>query len=423
MKRFALVSGTEPSFWGSCKIITPNLETAYNKLLGPGTKKFNYNRTLTPSQIFELAREIKKFDPSKLIFVDHLPHPYPLIEALRHLGGPLPELYFHLYGDFTLFIKDWLRTESLIKNQPVTWIVASQRQGQLVRTLTKSGSVQVCPFPVRESVFSYKNSIRSQFRKKMGLRSSDKVIIYTGRISLQKNVLSLIENVSEYIVKTKRTDIHLWIAGDFDNLGAPLFGIQSKDDVTVAEWERLMDRLPEVSRNRIRYLGVKKNEDLVQLYCAADLYLSLSTHHDEDYGMAPAEALMCGCPALLTGWGGYAGFSHPNACNLVDVRIGKTGLKISSNKIQSQLDSALNQIPDRESIAKYYRERFSVGGIEKTLKAIVGKSPDLFRGFSAVAEQWGRRIRLQNPFGKQFGPESLYFKIYKNYTEDYGKNI
>ena len=58
--------------------------------------------------------------PDRLIFLDHMPHPGALIKALEGLYGrkPLPPMYVHVYGDFTLYSRAWLEIQELLQARP-----------------------------------------------------------------------------------------------------------------------------------------------------------------------------------------------------------------------------------------------------------------------------------------------------------------
>ena len=45
-------------------------------------------------------------------------------------------------------------------------------------------------------------------------------------------------------------------------------------------------------------------EQLARLYTAADLLVTCTTHHDENFGYAQVEAMACGTPVVGSRWGG-----------------------------------------------------------------------------------------------------------------------
>lgn len=66
----------------------------------------------------------------------------------------------------------------------------------------------------------------------------------------------------------------------------------------------LFQELPTSIQKRIFFKGSVPHKDLNLFYNAADLFVSLSLHHDEDFGMSVAEAMATGLPCVLTDWGG-----------------------------------------------------------------------------------------------------------------------
>jgi glycosyltransferase involved in cell wall biosynthesis len=117
-------------------------------------------------------------------------------------------------------------------------------------------------------------------------------------------------------------------------------------------------------------MGSVPNADLLKVYQGADVFMNLSVHNDEDYGMSVAEAQFVGLPVGLTDWGGLASFHHPElpqATSFIPVKIGKTTKHISivavKKTLRTFLENPQNKI--RPEISQAARNRF---GLEKVTK-------------------------------------------------------
>ena len=67
-----------------------------------------------------------------------------------------------------------------------------------------AGAVQYCPFPVDRTIYHADQELRNHWRKDLGLADTDLVILYTGRLSLQKNSVRMLDEVVKF-AKTPRT--------------------------------------------------------------------------------------------------------------------------------------------------------------------------------------------------------------------------
>ncbi len=337
----AVIASASPSGWQSNRTIAPNLHEAYRRLWGDDYATCALPAVGGADEVRKLARAIASRPPDRLVFVDHLPHPAALLKELTAAlkGRPLPPLYFHLYGDFTFYLRAWLALGPLLMNNDVSWICASDRQAELVRRLLANApqSVSKCPFPVDPSGFTFDPALRDRARAELGFAPDDRVLIYAGRFSVQKNSLRLLREAARFI-RTAPYRAQLLLAGGFDDIGAPFFGVQHPQWNYFQRWNRLWKSLPEKIRGRMRQLGRVDSSKLRELYHASDCYFSLSLHHDEDFGMAPAEALSCGSSAVLTDWGGYASFPGASeCCRLIPVSLDHRGLNFSSDRVQRDL--------------------------------------------------------------------------------------
>lgn len=430
MERIALIMGRAQSDWVSCQSISKNLLAAYQMAFKKeDIKIFDYSFTLRDDQIDLLAMEIVSYFPDKIVFLDHYPHIGKLAIAMKkkYLGPERPSLFIHVYGDFTLFLKEWLGLEYLLKNHKIRFFCASDKQLSLIKKLLKSPehSVSKCPFPVNGEVFFHDPQIRDPVRKGLGLKENQMAFLYTGRMSYQKNILSLVKDFATFLEKTS-FDTYLYLAGKFDDIGKTFLGHYFFKEEFFYWYQLAIKELPASFRKRIIFLGNLSQSELKEVYNACDYYLNLSVHNDEDYGMAPAEALCCGLPCILTDWGGFSSFakiglSPQGACELVPVHILEKVISYEKNffiKMISNKTIDMWTESKRSKLSKLFLKRLSIPGVQAQIKDIHGLDLEKFKGFSSMMEDLVIQSKLKNAL--PFNTSSVeYNEKYKELYDSY----
>jgi glycosyltransferase involved in cell wall biosynthesis len=314
-QKIALILKDEVSSWKSCQLITSNLHEVYRTGFAQSdVKEFrvskNYNHYLSQ----KTAQALKEWGAETIVWMDHKPNAALLLKALDDLyldsSATKPVFVIHLFGDFVLDCLGWESVKDSLQRYPVHFIVASDRQKQLVESFFSGcGSiVSVSPFPVNGDAFNMDNfqQNRESLRSEFGIAPEDKILLYTGRISYQKNV-ELLVNMFKTLEPVFPGKIHLWIAGTWDDILVPYSG---KIGTSGSFYSQFSKTIKKISNSNIKFLGHLDEEQLPRFYQASDLFVSFSTYNDEDYGMSVAEALMCGLPCVLSNWGGFSSFKN-----------------------------------------------------------------------------------------------------------------
>jgi glycosyltransferase involved in cell wall biosynthesis len=170
------------------------------------------------------------------------------------------------------------------------------------RRLVRSSRLHewVIPLAVDQTTFRPRTTEeRRRTREKHGLPSDAPVLLYVGRLNLQKNLHSLLRLVA--LVRSEAPDVHLCVVGEEDDIGLHEFGALNTGYV---EWLRGLAEDLGLTAS-ISYLGTLFGEDLAQVYAAADVVVNASFYHRENFGLAQAEGQACGTPVVCTSWGGF----------------------------------------------------------------------------------------------------------------------
>lgn len=128
---------------------------------------------------------------------------------------------------------------------------------------------------------------------------------YIGRISDQKNIDILIE--AYYLLSLENENLPAFlIYGKEDYFGSPNMGIPSTDYLKYLKEQIQKYNLTE----KIIFKGFQSREVIYGELGSKHIFLSASTHSDENFGMALLRSLSMGAIALVSHWGGHIPFKE-----------------------------------------------------------------------------------------------------------------
>jgi glycosyltransferase involved in cell wall biosynthesis len=217
---------------------------------------------------------------------------------------------------------------------------------------------------------------RARVRAELGLDGRQKVLLYSGRITLEKNVLGLLRVFSGVLQAVP--EAVLLIAGSAGN--APFAAVGSEAGDLAATVERTVRklRLPEGS---VRMLGPLPPHRLRDCYNAADVAVSLTLNHDENFGLAQVEAMACGTPVVGTRWGGLKDTIADGECGYqVSTVVTPLGVKVNWWEAVNRIVELLRDSAARERLgaaclrraAQEYSAAVYAGRIGALLREAVG---------------------------------------------------
>lgn len=126
---------------------------------------------------------------------------------------------------------------------------------------------------------------RAGLRAGLGLPADHDVLLYTGRVDRDKNLLELFEVLAA--VRAERP-VELVVC----------FHFQSEPYLALCR-ERA------AAIGHVRFVEKPDSETLVRYYNAADLFVSAGVSVCETFGRSPVEAMACGTPSVVSAYNGF----------------------------------------------------------------------------------------------------------------------
>lgn len=219
----------------------------------------------------------------------------PIVHVYHSIG----QVRFESLKNFKLqegdndFFKHRIITEKEIA-QKVDGIIATSPVEKTIVTNffgIESGKIKVITIGVDISIFKPIKTDKARILTK--IENNKKVVIYVGRIEWRKGIETLLYAFREVIA-------------DYSNIKLYLIGgsrSKSAKKLENAEGERLRKIVSELGiKDRVVFLGSKKQKNLYQYYSASDVCVVPSYY--EPFGIVPVEAMACGTPVVASRTGG-----------------------------------------------------------------------------------------------------------------------
>jgi len=146
-------------------------------------------------------------------------------------------------------------------------------------------SIQTVPFGVNTSKFKPVSS-HSKLKAQFDLPSSKTVVLSLARINpkTKTDIFVTIQNFSQLLESCP--DAFLWVVGESTN----------KDYLKF-----LTDYIKDKTLEDSIQIETNVDHDSIETYMqASDIFLSMSDHFSENFGISPIEGMACGLPVILT---------------------------------------------------------------------------------------------------------------------------
>ena len=324
-----------------------------------------------------------------------------LTTALKHCPREVPIL-LPIYGDMTIEFRRWAKYDDFLRGRPLKFLAATPRSAAQVHALVKAADVALLPYPVAPAYFHA--PLASQ-QGKMRL-------FYAGRLTAQKNVLDLMRAVLS--ANRNGADARLTIAGDFHERGYHFHSLL----VDEKKFRELFEQALHDSQGAIQYRGMLDEAELLDEYAQASHVVSLSTYHDEDYGMSVAQGMAMGRAPWLSDWGGHGFFLSSGLGHSVPVEL--DGYSIPRPRLIPMIKRLMAPLSafSPQQVRDWASEHFSQGAVTRKWEQLCQQEPSPYHGQSETFSELVAAF-LQNqdiPFHhKSAGFRELYLKVYSSY--------
>ena len=192
---------------------------------------------------------------------------------------------------------------------------------------------------------------RQKLRNTWGFKHDDFVLVYAGRVTIEKNVHAIIEAVAELTRLGDR--VKLVLVGKIEDVPFREFQMHP---VNVEEKIKTLIENAGVS-DRVVIQEWQTPEKLNEVLNAADAFINLTLHHDENFGLSQIEAMSAGLPVIGTAWGGLkdtiinqeVGFS-------IDTWVTKNGIRFDAPAVIAAIKCLMENRQLREIQSQRARE-------------------------------------------------------------------
>ncbi|MAZ48044.1 MAG: hypothetical protein CME65_05755 [Halobacteriovoraceae bacterium] len=314
-------------------------------------------------------------------------------DVIKHIPKKT-KLLIPIFGNLTIEVKRWQILKDILVDRDIKFICGSKRQANQVSFLLNTSEVFECVFPLPPLEVK-------------PIHSQKVEMIYAGRITEQKNVLELMQSFHK-VCRLFDLDFMLNIAGDFHERGHHLHGFKTEN------YHNACKKIMEQSQF-IKFHGNLSQANLHKLYHASNISVSLSTYHDEDFGLSIAQALQYGHKLVLSDWGGHGNYIEHFNSIAVPVSIRERVATPDMNSFEKMLVNLVAPtIVDLEEQILLAKSYFSFESFQENLNSLIESPWNKFMGISEFYNKYLKISENYYPFHRD-QEENLYDPIYQFY--------
>lgn len=232
-------------------------------------------------------------------------------------------------------------------------------------------------------------------------------LIYAGRFISNKGIAQLVRALNIWPSK----NIQLTLVGDFE----PDFFIYQSNayHATFQDFftREIIDKSPNVT---IKMHSAVASKKLKQFYWDSDCFVYPSFHEDENFGLAPREAMMCGIPSVVTDFCGLGQLSGSKG-EIVKTYPTLGGVRYSLLELNKKIDAIRNWTDNKKEDNKsenisFIKEECNQEKALHSLKKAIEKLNDT-NNDSAPTGGWRSKERFESLVEKN---NAFFKKAIKN---------
>jgi glycosyltransferase involved in cell wall biosynthesis len=281
----------------------------------------------------------------------------------------------------------------------------------------ENAQVRLLPMPIKESDFyPLDDASKQAFRATLGFNSEDRILLYSGRITLEKNVHSILRIFS--VIQKLIPNTRLIIAGRPDNNPSFLFGSYSININHILE--KITTKLG-IDQDKVRFIGHQEKTDLCGLYNIADAVINMTLNADENFGLSQVEAMACGAPVIGTNWGGLKDTIEDGETGYkVSTMLTASGIKLNwweaVNKVVSFLRNDSERLQLRQKCVNIAHNKYSLSRYCEDLRSIIVEAQGKADGVSVPLKASEFAQRYWNSLTNITPSYQLYKELIPPYT-------
>jgi glycosyltransferase involved in cell wall biosynthesis len=396
LKKIAIITTQQNYKWVSMQEVLPSIEKCWKMTADECQIEYLLiNVDVEPFRNY--ARQILECDAIIIIAFNETIARF-MRETRQTLGLSAPFI-LHLYGHASLGLWPQYRFKVLqMMTEGDAFIGTCPGDIHCMQLTSDNARVYDIPYPY----FPIKKLSDNQFQ------DSERVFAYVGRISDQKNIDSLIRSYALLIEKIKDAPL-LIIYGKEDHLGSPNMGIASTDCLSNLKSQILNLGL----EKNIFFKGFLSRETIYSELGSNHIFVSASTHSDENFGMALLRSLAIGANAVVTHWGGHQVFAKHLEGKVwsVPVIFSNSRPLPNENAFAEAMEQALfknKNIPTTNALPEYYLPQNIIEQFKIVLQNVHSNSSPL------VSTEVAKSMYKQQAYYENLGDMQRVFDSYED---------
>lgn len=226
-------------------------------------------------------KEIKNFDVIHIheartiaaVFTYYYAQKYNIPYIVQAHGSVMP--FFQKVLFKKIFDRIW--GYNILKHASKVIAGTDEESKQYMQMGVKKNRIEIVPNAVNFSQFE--NTPKGMFRRKYGIKETDKMILYLGRINKIKGIDFLLDSFRQ-------------VCNKYNNVKLVLIG---PDDGFLSE---VKTQMREIGKEKIIYTGIVSEKTKFEAYADADIYVLPSVK--DNFPISVLEALASGTPVIVT---------------------------------------------------------------------------------------------------------------------------